>query len=909
MASGIDSAAVRRVTLGNGLTVLIHRNPAAPVVAINTYVKAGYFDETDDVVGIAHVLEHMFFKGTARRGVGEISKATKAVGGYLNAHTIYDHTSYYTVLPSSSLAEGLDIQADAYANSVIDAGELAKELEVIIQEAKRKSDNPGAVTTETLYALLHDTHRIRRWRIGREPGLRALTRDQLVGFYRNFYVPSNTVLSIAGDVDLDTTQTMVERAYGALPAHDPARSAGPRETEHTGFRYQELDGDVAQAQLAFGWRTIAHQHPDTPALDMVAAVLGSGRASRLYRAVRERKLAGSVSAYHYTPGDLGIFVLDAEAEPHVARAAACAMWDQLRVVRNGAVTADEVERAKRLFASRWARRLETAEGRAAYLAEWEAQGGWQLGDAYHDAFLRVTANDVTRVAEQYLSPDRAGVVVYRPRNAVWAAVDTPTHATAGATTSSSLGTSSSNGAGVANTTAVPFAESAQALRTLLDQSSSVPLEPTPPASTESRVSRGAATWVREESGVRVYQTENGIPVLIVNRPSAAVTYMGVFAAGGAVHESTAQAGITTLAARAVPKGTATRTAVQLAEAAELLGGSISSSVGTESFGWSISVPSDNAAAAITLLGDVVQHAVIDDAVVDTERAALLSDLAQLRDDMYRYPMRLLQDVTFADHPYGISTSGTDASVRSLTMADVRAWYQARLRHAPFVITIVGAVDADAMAQCAAQAFSELTMGTRTDVAPPVWPASHAHKIESRDKAQTALALAFPGPTRQDPARFAARMVSTIASGLGGRFFDELRDRQSLAYTVHAFTSEFREAGLFVSYIATSPDREAVAREGLLREFEKLRNAPVTPDELTSAKRYLTGMHDIRQERGGSVLGDVVDAWLFGASLTELDRFVDNVNAVTADDILTLARTYFDPERRVEGIVRGMGRTV
>ena len=172
--------------LPNGLTVLLHRDDTAPVVAIVTYVKAGYFDETDDFVGIAHVLEHMYFKGTPSRSVGAISKETKSAGGYLNAGTIYDRTSYYTVLPAASFARGLDIQRDAYANSVIDAEELAKELEVIIQEAKRKADNPSAVATETLFELLHDRHRMRRWRIGREDGLRRLGRDDLVRFYRNF---------------------------------------------------------------------------------------------------------------------------------------------------------------------------------------------------------------------------------------------------------------------------------------------------------------------------------------------------------------------------------------------------------------------------------------------------------------------------------------------------------------------------------------------------------------------------------------------------------------------------------------------------------------------------------------------------------------------------------------------------
>src|SRR3954466_15626312 len=230
---GIDSATVNRTVLPNGLKVLIKPDFSAPVVAIVTYVSAGYFDETDDVVGIAHVLEHMYFKGTPTRGVGEIARQTKAVGGYLNAATIYDHTSYYTVLPASSFAAGLDVQFDAYANSLIDAGELTRELEVIIQEAKRKEDNPGAVVTETLFELLHDRHRIRRWRIGRETGLRALDSDHLRRFYRSYYRPSNTILAISGDVDADATLRLVESLYGKLPAGDPVGDRGPAEPDHT----------------------------------------------------------------------------------------------------------------------------------------------------------------------------------------------------------------------------------------------------------------------------------------------------------------------------------------------------------------------------------------------------------------------------------------------------------------------------------------------------------------------------------------------------------------------------------------------------------------------------------------------------------------------------------------------------
>ena len=415
----IPPDSVRRVVLPNGLRLLVRRDTTAPVVAIVTYVKAGYFDETDDIVGVAHVLEHMYFKGTPSLGVGEIARATKASGGFLNAGTIYDHTHYYAVLPSTGFAAGLAVQADAYANSLIDAAELARELEVIIEEAKRKQDNPTALATETLFELLHERHRMRRWRMGREAGLRALGRAQVDGFYRNFYRPSNTVLSIVGDVDPDAAVALVTQHYGGLSDAPVQRSPGPVEvTPHVpAFRYRELSGDIKQAELVFGWRTPALLHPDTPALDLLSAVLSSGRASRLYRGVRERRLASAVSSANYTPTELGVFTLHVSARPELAVSAARAAWDQLRCVREGAVTAAEVDRARRVLEAGWLRRFETMDGQANHLASWELLGDWQRAGAYVDALLSTDAAAVAAVARRYLTPELAGLVAYRPADA------------------------------------------------------------------------------------------------------------------------------------------------------------------------------------------------------------------------------------------------------------------------------------------------------------------------------------------------------------------------------------------------------------------------------------------------------------------------------------------------------------
>jgi zinc protease len=281
----------------------------------------------------------------------------------------------------------------------------------------------------------------------------------------------------------------------------------------------------------------------------------------------------------------------------------------------------------------------------------------------------------------------------------------------------------------------------------------------------------------------------------------------------------------------------------------------------------------------------------------------------LRDDMYRYPTRLATSVAFRGHPYGRPAMGTEESLRAISAKLAREWHRSRVLESAAVIGIVADVDVKEAADLVAREFGVLEPQKSPKVGKPRWPKSVKIAAESRDKSQTAIALAFPAPSRTDDDRFAAALIGTVASGLGGRFFDELRDRQSLAYTVHAGLSEKRMAGMFVSYIATSPEKEEIARSGLLAEFAKLRETPVGDDELSRAKEYTIGTHAIAQELGAAVLADMLDAWMFGAGLHELTEYDSRVRSVTAEEMREVARRYFDPARRVEGIVRGVGRTV
>jgi zinc protease len=861
------------------LTVLVRQDRSAPVVAIVTHVRAGYFDEDDDAVGISHVLEHMFFKGTARRGPGDMARETKAAGGYLNAGTIYDHTSYYTVLPASSLERGLDVQADALLHSVVDAEELRKELRVIIQEAGRKRDDPHAVARETLFELLFDRHRMRRWRIGSEDALARYTRDDVVRFYRTFYRPSHVVLSVVGDVDVDSTFRLVERAFaGFEPAAVPPRPLLD-EPPIERFRFREMTGDIVQATLEWGWRTPGTLHHDTPALDLLAIIMGQGRASRLYRQVRETGLVHAVSAHNYTPTDIGVFNISADVD---APRALAAMRAIARIVHEAAQqppTEQEMLRAKQSLEARLLRRFETMEGQANLLADWQALGDWRLADDYYERLMALEPGDLADVAGRYLQPQQGGALLYRPRDAAPIGLD-----------ADALLEQITDAATSAPATAIASAEDAHA--------SSFPLSP-------ATGIIGGPELERRDDDVHIFRLDGGMRVVVLRRGSAPLVSLSLAVQGGLLGERVEEAGVTSLMARTSIKGTERYSAARLALESETLGGSISPSTGADLLEWRLSLPSSRLEKGLDLLAEAALRPRFRDAELDRERSALLSDLDQLRDDMYAFPLRLFFEGAFPGHPYGFALESVERSVATLTREDVAAWHERVVHGGEPWLFVVGNVEPVAAARAAARAFTGVrsVAGAVAAVA-PVWPTGRAPSIVSLQKAQTAVVLGFPGPARDHDDVYPLQVMAVAVGGLGGRIFEELRSRRSLAYSVAAYPVTRRLAGTFLGYIATAPEREAEAREGLLEQLRLLATEPLAADEVERARRYAIGSRQIRLQTNGAALGELVPAMLMGRGVQEIREYEARVGNVSADGILDAAARWFDTQRLVEAVVRG-----
>lgn len=862
MAAWTDG--VRRAVLPNGLTLLVQRDPAAPAAAVITHVKAGFFDEPDRWQGISHVLEHMYFKGTDRRGPGDIARETKAAGGYLNAGTSYDFTTYYVVLPAAALDRALDIQADALQRSRLDADELRRELGVIIEEARRKMDSPGAVTHETLHAVMFDRHRIRRWRIGREENLARFTREDVLGYYRSRYVPSRVIVSIAGDVDPDQALDQARRVYGDWADGEAANDPSPAEPPHRQVRARTLRGDVSHAHLALGWHAVPPLHRDAPVLDLASAVLATGRGSWLYRELRDPGLVTSAAAWYYGPTELGVFGAAAQFEPARLQEVLKGIAAAVRRLADVGPGEEDLERARAMFLTRWVRRLESTDGRASALAGAEALRDVALLDEEYRAIQAVTRDDIREAAARYLVSDGVAGVLYLPR----AAGDD--------LDASRLGE-------VFRPRGVPRA---------------VPLPPVlPPAPARTVLSRRVAD-------VAVASLD-GVDLLVRRKPGIPVVHVGIYLPQSG--DPPGQAGLGALVARTAVRGAGQLDAAGLALAFERLGGALGVVVSADWLGFAASVDAGRLGAASQLLHLVQTRPVLRDEDIAVERGVLMEEARQVADDMFRFPFRLGFGAAFGDRGYGVPVTGLPETLESLDAATVRAAVPGVLQTRRPVVVAVGEEEPARALEILAGVFGDLpareagTPGPADGWAVQGYPAT---RVVQRDRNQTALAMLFPGVDRRDPERHAAMVLASVASGLGGRLFESLRSRRSLAYTVLASAWARGRAGTFLTYIATSPAREGEARAAMLEELSAFTRDPVTGEELAQAVNYLAGQALVGRQSGAALAGEILEAWLIGEGLEELEPPGEGFRRVTADAVLQVARRMLRPDVRAEGIVRG-----
>jgi zinc protease len=737
---------------------------------------------------------------------------------------------------------------------------LDKELEVGMEEVKRSRDMPARVISELTFETAYQQHTYRRPVIGYEETVRAFTRERILGFYKKHYRPDRMVLVITGDFVADDAMRKVERAFSAFAS--PAGPTPPRTTEpnQTELRVRIARDKIQETHLSLAWHIPSMMHPDIYALDLLSILLGHGDSSRLSRGVKHgRRLVNDIYAYAYTPKDPGLLMTGGSLNHKDLHEALQAILVETGRLRDSLCTSAEIEKARNIIESDSVYQKETVQGLARKLGFYEAVAGHlDFERRYLEGIRKVTAQDIRRVARKYLRDDALTVVALLPEGAP------------------------------------ELTES--------DLRHDVDL-----AAQELSTIRQRTTLTAGELGVHRGVLQNGVTLLVAPDPMVPIVSMRAVWLGGLRYEDAAHNGIHNLMAEIITKGIEDGPgAMEIAHEVESSAGSLEGFTGRNSFGIRSEFLARDFERGFELMSDCIVRPAFAEDELDRERKLVLEEIRNKDDNLSGLAFDLFGRVLYRHHPYRMDTLGTKETVTKLTRDDLLQFYRERFTADRMVFSVVGDVDPERVAELVEDAFNDLPRSREKLLPPPTPPEPGLTQAQvarlPRDKEQAHLVLGFPGTTLQNQDRYALEVLSTILAGQGGRLFLELRDKQSLAYSITAFSLEGLDPGYVAVYMGTSPDKVDQALKGIEAELRKIRDEAVSPKELERAQRYLVGTHEIGLQKLSARAATLAFNETYGLGYAEYARYSERILAVTAEMIQRVARQYLTLDRYAMAIV-------
>jgi zinc protease len=819
----------RTFTLPNGLGIIVQEDRSAPVVSVQAWVETGSIHEGRHLgAGMSHMLEHMLFKGTKTRGASDFARGVQDAGGYINAYTSFDRTVYWIDIPAKGAPIAIELLADAMMNSTLPPEEFVKEQEVIRREFAMGNDDPGRVASHQLFATAYCTHPYALPVIGHLDVFDAVTRDEVMAYYRARYVPNNIFFVVAGDVEAEKVRAQLAGLFAPYPRVSLPPVFIPQEPEQLGRREAHTEFNTELTRLHLVWHIPAITHPDVPALDVLAMVLGAGRSSRLYRRLREDLgLVHSIDAWCYAPGQPGLFGIDAVLDPDKRTAVEAEVARLLAELHDTGVSERELEKARKMSLSHQLQSVTTMRGRASDLGgNWLLTRNLDFSRDYLAAVQRVSPADLRRVLATWLHGHNLTVSSLNPEGTLAAQSATALPATAGE--------------------------------------------------------------------VQQFELPNGLRLLV--REDARLPLVSMVAAfkAGVLAETPEKNGATKLLARVLLKGTKTRTAEQIADEIEAVGGTISADAGNNSLHVSVATMRTDLALGLDVLADVLLHATLPEKAIAREKDAQLAWIKADEEEMTSVARNLLRAELFSGHPYGLNALGTADSVAALSQADLAAFRERHVAGRNGVLAVFGDVRAAEVKALVARAFAELPAGepALADAPQPAFPKAPREVAQTKDKEQAVLMAGFPGVDFFSADEPALELIDEACSDLGSRLFVRIREEMGLAYFVGSSNLSGLVRGCFSFYLGTDPAKLDAVKAALLDEIARLASDGLTAGELARAKEKIIGQQEIRLQSNHAFATQAALHELYGLGHSHHLRQWEKIAAVTLEDVRRVAAQYF-----------------
>ncbi|MBI1953172.1 MAG: insulinase family protein [Candidatus Omnitrophica bacterium] len=830
------AAPIHRKVLPNGLVLLVEEDPSKPLVAFHAVVRAGSATEGEFLgSGISHVVEHMLFKGTGRRGVGQVEAEARSYGGTTQGYTTYDTTAYQLTVNKEFWRQGADLLLDALFSPSMDAAEFSKERDVVLRELKMRDDDPERLAWDLLFETAYQVHPYRIPIIGYEPLMTRLTREEAAAYHRRYYVPNNVVLAVTGDVKAKELFDRVEELTQAIPPGRVPPSTRVEEPLQLSPREALKEAPAAHAILAVGFPGVALASDDLFALDCLSWILGGGRGSVLEKGLKETGVVYSVHSYHYTPSQRGLFVVSMRLEPENLARAKALLGEALRQVREEPLPPREIEAAQKAVVREYLSGRQTVAGRASDLATHEVLAGDpDFSRRYVERMMKLTPQDLQRVARRYLDGERMTVTTLVPQG----------RASEGAFSS----------AQAAAAPAKPeLAALKNGLRLILLEDHRVPL---------------VTIQVSMAAGVRCEDDENnGISAL-----TARMLLRGTRRRGPAELNDLLRgmgASLVSVSGRNSLNLTIEVVGSELPKAVSLLGEIIQepgfstdelekerklllaelAAQEEDPFSWGIRRLMRTLFTVHPYRLDPLGNKEAVSRVTHAELEAFF--------DMIRDPKWMVVGMA--------GDFKKEEAVRHLTAAFEK------------VSPGPGALPEP-------PEEPELTS-----------PRSH---LEAVPRQEGLVLIGFPGIALSDPRLPLVDLAENLLSGGAGRLFAEVRERRGLAYAVGASAIHGVDPGAFVLYALAEPAKMDEVREALLDQMRRLSREPFDPQEFQRAKQGLLGARRIARQSAGARLSQLCLNELYGLGLDFDERYEAGILMATEEDVRRGMFEVLNPEQHV-----------
>ena len=825
--------------LDNGQTVVVQEVKNNPIVTIDTWIKTGSIDEEDSNNGVAHFLEHLFFKGTKTHEPGEFDKILETKGAITNAATSKDFTHYYITIPSKDFDLAMDLHGDMILHPLIPRKEMEKERKVVLEEISKDLNSPTKIMQDNLNSMLYTTHPYKRKVIGRSDVIETITRDQVLSFYNKNYSPSNMVTVIIGDVDANHAIEKTKEAFNA-EYKKQTKTIYTKEAPLTKQQKKVEYLDTESGYMVIGFRGTPIDDKDSYALDVLATILGDGRSSVLNQVLKEKKrIAFSVDAGNSTFRDDGIFYISANYEPTKCKIVQDTIFNEIEKIQKNGVTDDQLKLAKNIIERSTYYSRESITNIATEIGYTMAlTNDIKFYDTYLDNIKNVSKEDVKKVAEKYLGINRSAVSIVLPKSAK----------------------------------EVPVASLTQQA----------------PATAE---------LVSENAQTQKYKLSDGATMLYTPNNVNDIIAISIYAKGGQLAEQ--KAGTANLTATAMMRGTKNYTSLELSQILEDNGIKIQPSASADAFVINVLTTKDEYDKTLELLNEVVNNATFEDYEIDKVKTEKLNTIKRNKDVPLQRAIEEYRDLIYQNSPYSISSKILEKNIPNITKEDIINYYNSIFAPKNLVISINGNIDKDKTIQDLNNIFKPKENTKNFDFAqynskiPTVTtPRQTIQKVPTTETAWILLGWQTNGVLNEKDYATLQVIDSLLGSGMSSRLFKDLREQEGLAYQLGSGYSPNVLRGSFLLYIGTNPQTLDKAKSGLFAEITRLKTEYVGDKELQDAKEKLLGNYVIGLETNLDKASNI--GW-YEASTRGYefkDKYEKLINSVTDSDIIEIANKYF-----------------